>query len=105
MSIFKLASLKSSVSEVLMIMTLFQIWKKMGLNNKRNYYRVTNMLAMQSIVSEAVNHKRSMMYRLRTISNATHGAPHVPANPEFCAPPSVVPPGMDGQSLLHCVLC
>ncbi|CAM6048916.1 unnamed protein product [Sphagnum compactum] len=59
------------------------IWKKMGLNNKRNYYRVTNMLAMQSIVSEAVNHKRSMMYRLRTISNATHGAPHVPANPEF----------------------
>ncbi|KAH9562911.1 hypothetical protein CY35_05G096600 [Sphagnum magellanicum] len=68
------------------------IWKKMGLNNKRNYYRVTNMLAMQSIVSEAVNHKRSMMYRLRTISNATHGAPHVPANPEFCAPPSVVPP-------------
>lgn len=75
-----------------------QLWKQLGLNNKRNYYRVTNMLAKRCIVSEAEQHKRSMIYRLRTASNATLAStyvpPDVPLKTEAEEPQSIAPLGM-----------
>ena len=83
-------------------MSLTQIWKQLGLNNKRNYFRVTNMLAKGCIVSEAEQHKKSMLYRLRTASNATLASnpkmPDDPGNPEQ-EPQSIVPLGM--SSIYH----
>lgn len=68
---------------------MMDIWKQLGLNNKRNYFRVTNMLAKGCIVSEAEQHKKSMLYRLRTAPNAFQPASNpTPADQE----PHFIPP-------------
>lgn len=51
-----------------------QVLKRLGLHNKRNYYRVTNMMATQVVLSEAETHKRSTLYRLRTPQHAAAAA-------------------------------
>ncbi|EFJ22952.1 hypothetical protein SELMODRAFT_415980 [Selaginella moellendorffii] len=54
---------------------MMEVWKRIGLNNKRNYYRIQNMTIKNGILFEAENHKRSTLYRLRT----THRTREVPA--------------------------
>ncbi|EFJ16205.1 hypothetical protein SELMODRAFT_421838 [Selaginella moellendorffii] len=46
--------------------TMMEVWKRIGLNNKRNYYRIQNMTVKHGLLFEAENHKRSTIYRLRT---------------------------------------
>ncbi|KAG6553782.1 hypothetical protein Mapa_004699 [Marchantia paleacea] len=51
-------------------MQMMEVFNRLGLQNKRNYCRVATMLARQCLVSEAENHKRSTLYRLKTIDNS-----------------------------------
>lgn len=50
-------------------LTVTEIWKRLGLNNKRNYYRLTNMVSRFGLHLQAESHKRSMLYRVWTPSN------------------------------------
>ncbi|KAL2652072.1 hypothetical protein R1flu_020200 [Riccia fluitans] len=53
---------------------MMEVFNRLGLQNKRNYCRVATMLARQCLVSEAENHKRSTLYRLKTGDRASGGA-------------------------------
>ncbi|OAE25980.1 hypothetical protein AXG93_1712s1600 [Marchantia polymorpha subsp. ruderalis] len=53
---------------------MMEVFNRLGLQNKRNYCRVATMLARQCLVSEAENHKRSTLYRLKTINNSYSAA-------------------------------
>ncbi|KAL3699830.1 hypothetical protein R1sor_017852 [Riccia sorocarpa] len=53
---------------------MMEVFNRLGLQNKRNYCRVATMLARQCLVSEAENHKRSTLYRLKTADRATGAA-------------------------------
>jgi len=50
-------------------LTVTEIWKRLGLNNKRNYYRLTNMVSRFGLHLQAGSHKRSMLYRVWTPGN------------------------------------
>ncbi|CAM6083280.1 unnamed protein product [Calypogeia fissa] len=48
---------------------MIEVFNSLGLQNKRNYYRISTMLERNLLVSEAENHKRSTLYRLKTARN------------------------------------
>eukprot|EP01018_Ginkgo_biloba_P011372 Gb_30476 [translate_table: standard] len=50
-------------------LTVTEMWKRLGLNNKRNYYRLTNMVSRFGLHLQAESHKRSMLYRVWTSGN------------------------------------
>ncbi|KAH9323304.1 hypothetical protein KI387_017943, partial [Taxus chinensis] len=61
-------------------LTVTEMWKRLGLNNKRNYYRLTNMVSRFGLHLQAENHKRSMHYRVWTSSNFNSYANDCPSN-------------------------
>lgn len=79
---------------------LLQVFNSLGLQNKRNYYRISTMLERGWLVSEAENHKRSTLYRLKTARNLNGSAkpPVFDSHEEPKAAPSdvTVPPPYSG---------
>lgn len=61
-------------------LTVTEIWKRLGLNNKRNYYRLTNMVSRFGLHLQAESHKRSMLYRVWTPSNLNSYGNNGPGN-------------------------
>lgn len=61
-------------------LTVTEIWKRLGLNNKRNYYRLTNMVSRFGLHLQAESHKRSMLYRVWTQSNLNSYSNNGPGN-------------------------
>eukprot|EP00252_Welwitschia_mirabilis_P006392 TRINITY_DN17273_c0_g1_i1.p1 TRINITY_DN17273_c0_g1~~TRINITY_DN17273_c0_g1_i1.p1 ORF type:complete len:1948 (+),score=400.33 TRINITY_DN17273_c0_g1_i1:193-6036(+) len=50
-------------------LTVSEMCKRLGLNNKRNYYRLTNMIQKFGLQLRAESHKKSVMYRVWTKNN------------------------------------
>ncbi|XP_057830258.2 uncharacterized protein LOC131041249 isoform X1 [Cryptomeria japonica] len=61
-------------------LTVTEMWKRLGLNYKRNYYRLTNMVSRFGLHLQAESHKRSMHYRVWTSNNLNSYENDCPAN-------------------------
>jgi len=61
-------------------LTVTEIWKRLGLNNKRNYFRITNMVPRFGLHLQAESHKRSMLYRVWTHNNLNSYSNNGPGN-------------------------